>query len=113
MATRQMVGQRKGPPTTVADDASRPPDSADSRDGENPDVVTCPNCDCEFDEHTLDVVTPGKPLAEPVEGEGYQGADLDTSGSEHPTPGKMGTAADAARGEQAIGNLLSNLRAKV
>lgn len=106
---RQMVGQRKGPPSTVADDDPNPPTAQDSREegADDSDVVKCPNCECEFDETTQDVVKPGKPLAD---GSDYQGSDLDTSGSEQPVPGKAGTAADAARGDSVMGDLLANLR---
>lgn len=109
-----MVGQRKGAPSiVVAVEEGRPHTAKDSREpgAAANDSVTCPNCDCEFDERTGDVVHPGKPLADGSDGYEGQGADLEVS--EHPVPGKMGAAADAARGEQAIGNLLANLRGRV
>lgn len=115
---RQMVGQRK-PALVVAIHAGegdgKPPDASDSRDGsddatngETPDE--CPNCGCQFDPQTGDVVKQGAKVVGEKPGQGYQGKELDTLDSAEPTPGKMGTAADAARGDSVMGDLLANLR---
>jgi hypothetical protein len=84
-----------------------PPTKPDTSGDDDSDVVKCPNCACEFNENTLDVVKPGKPVQG---GHDYEGADLDTSDSQHPVPGRLGTAHDAAMGDQVMGNLLANLK---
>lgn len=108
---RQMVGQRKGSPSLVTDNEDAP-DATDSREGsdapngEDGDIVKCPNCACEFNEETQDVVKPGKPVEG---GSDYdQGPDLEQP--QHPVPGRMGAAHDAAVGDSVMASLLSNLK---
>lgn len=113
---RMMVGQRKGAPTSAADDASQSDDSDNaSDDSPDTDVETCPNCDCQFtdgdgDDSKPEIVKPGKPLANDTSG--YKGQDLDAIDSAQPTPGKFGSAHDGALGDQVMAQLLGGMHLK-
>lgn len=63
------------------------------------DTATCPNCGCEFDDETGDVVKPGAPVAGKNEG-----ADLDAymSAPMPVGPSHYGTAYDAANGSKGL-----------
>lgn len=121
-----MVGQRK-PALTIAIHAGPKSDDPDmpnvgdasgdtpdgSGDGSGPDDETakCPNCGCEFNDETQDVLKPGaKVVGGPKDGEEYQGKDLNSLDSAEPTPGKFGAAHDAAGGTEAMAALLNGLR---
>jgi len=107
-----MVGQRKGaapkPGVVVAIQAGKPGGPSGDSDDALADIDTCPNCGCEFDDDSGKIVKPGaKVVGGPKD---YEGADLDVGDSAEPTPGKLGTAHDAALGDQVMGNLLANLK---
>lgn len=78
--------------------------SEDTPDAE--DTVTCPNCKCEFNEATMKVEKPGLPVVDATD-------SLDESDSEWPTASNRGTAGDAAKGEQALTNALSDHKERV
>ncbi len=118
---RQMVGQRK-PALTIAIHSGAPggnssgnddsgSDSGDSTDGPDDETAKCPNCGCEFNDETQDVLKPGaKVVGGPKDGDQYQGKELDTLDSAEPTPGKFGTARDASVGTEAMASLLNGFR---
>lgn len=119
---RTMVGQRK-PALTIAIHSGAPggsadagnddtgPDSGDPTDGPDDETARCPNCGCEFNDETQDVLKPGaKVVGGPKDGEEYQGKDLSSLDSAEPTPGKFGAAHDAAGGTEAMAALLNGLR---
>lgn len=94
---RQIVAQRKGTPVNASDDAPETDPTAD--------VVECPNCRCQFDETSGDIVKEGAK----VEGVPNENAGPDLTGSPEPTPGKFGTAADGARGSAEMTAMLGKL----
>lgn len=110
---RQMVGQRKGVPTLPTQDDGPDVGKNDGTGGEqtpeDSDVIECPNCKCQFNEETQDVVKPGLPLADPSGGQQPGGADLDVGDSAGPTPGPKGSAYDGTIGTQAATAALSGL----
>lgn len=124
MATRQMVGQRKpglvvaiqgGGPSSKGDNNtapdSGPMDEQDGEDKGGPDVDTCPNCGCEFDEESGKVTKPGaKVVGGPKDGDSYQGRELDGLDSAPPVPGRLGSAHDGAIGTEAMAHLLGSLK---
>lgn len=107
MASRQMVGTRKGPPTPGNDERVADAGPSDGESADDSDVVECPNCACQFDERTGDVVKDGAKVEGGPVKPGYEGADLDASGSAEPVPGKLGTAHDASMGDAVMAALLS------
>lgn len=91
---RMPVFARKGAPADSPDTAGSP----DSREpgAEDADTVTCPNCQCEFDPETDEVVSPpGEPEME------------------SPVAGPDGAAADATNGAEAIPELMQLLHARM
>lgn len=104
---RSMMFTKKKPASDVLDEigvGDGPADSSDTPDSE--DTVTCPNCKCEFNEATMKVEKAGLPVV--------GGTDsLDESDSEWPTASNRGTAGDAAKGEQALTNALSDHKERV
>jgi hypothetical protein len=120
---RQMVVQRKGAPNPGVSDEriadrvgeadSDPSGQGAGQDGtsDNPDVAECPNCGCQFDETSGDVVKEGaKVVGHPdAQGPVAQGIDLDTSDSAPPVPGKYGSAHDGSQGTEAMAALLGRL----
>jgi hypothetical protein len=117
---RTFVGQRKvvpgEPPSTPDENSQSDPEQTDDSaeasgaDDTPDDVETCPNCDCQFtdsdDGEDPEIIKPGKKVEGDTSGYKNQGEDLDTSGSEQPVPGKMGTAHDAALGDAVMAQLL-------
>lgn len=85
---RMPVFARKGAPPADVPDAGEGADTADT--------VTCPNCACEFDPATDEVVSPpGEPAME------------------SPVAGPDGAAADATQGAEAIPELMQILHARM
>lgn len=107
MAMRQMVGTRKGGGLpTVPTNAAGSDATANATDSapDDSDVVECPNCQCQFNETTQDVVKAGLPVE--------QGPD-DAQGVALATEPPPGDPRDAAYGDGIIGNVLAKMKSRV
>ena len=90
---RQIAFQRKAPPAPPAEEMAE-------GEGESMAGVECPNCQCQFDPDTQEVLAPGKP----VEGGGYdEGSDLTLPGVESVSQAPAGMDAVTNAVAQALG----------
>lgn len=108
---RIMVIARKGAPPSQQDDSQDTgqdgDDSTDSAPDGSQDVATCPNCGCQFDDESGDVVKPGAK----VEGGGdYGKGDATGKGPDLALPPTTPDA-QAPAGDGALAALLGPLLA--
>lgn len=110
---KAMMFTRKAAPSTGGDNNDKKPVDGDETGGpeneqtDDKDTVKCPNCECEFNDETMEVVKPGKPVEGGYDEAKNQGADLEIpdepDGMTH-----FGAAHDAAGGEAAITQALAS-----
>lgn len=118
---RQIVMQRKGGvPHPGADERisdrnsntpSTPAEATDDSAQDGQDVAECPNCGCQFDDETGDVVKPGAKVVASKGSDAPEGVDLPLP--DQPVAGRMGAGHDAAFGDAVLANALANLHTKV
>ena len=129
---RKMVGKRPGlmiaigvksakpmghaEPESDAEEAAESPaeEQREEETGEEklpPHEVLCKVCNTVIDTETGEPVEDAKNKQDAEDGKDI-GAPIDNGESSYPTPGKLGAAADAARGEIAISRALSMLGGK-